>query len=189
MRRSRPTLSRPAQLWSHNTRMPSRVDDYDVLYTIGSGSYGRCQKVRRKSDGKVSTVFRFGTAHLFSSSGWPLVAVFVSSKTLWGCKLWISYNVTRSITKQNVCDVGLFSGGFGVKLVHLSPDTRVMRIVLETKACWVFFFLLRRLRRLLIILMLAMIVNGGFNQNKVWTTTWRVFESAERIQPESVLCY
>lgn len=34
--------------------MPSRVEDYDVLYTIGSGSYGRCQKVRRKSDGKVS---------------------------------------------------------------------------------------------------------------------------------------
>lgn len=36
-----------------------------MLYTIGSGSYGRCQKVRRKSDGKVSTVFGFGTAHLF----------------------------------------------------------------------------------------------------------------------------
>lgn len=34
--------------------MPSRVEDYDVLYTIGSGSYGRCRKIRRKSDGKVS---------------------------------------------------------------------------------------------------------------------------------------
>ncbi|KAM3602655.1 uncharacterized protein V6R79_008244 [Siganus canaliculatus] len=33
--------------------MPSRVDDYDVLYTIGSGSYGKCQKIRRKSDGKI----------------------------------------------------------------------------------------------------------------------------------------
>ncbi|XP_004578724.2 serine/threonine-protein kinase Nek2 [Ochotona princeps] len=33
--------------------MPSRVEDYDVLYTIGTGSYGRCQKVRRKSDGKI----------------------------------------------------------------------------------------------------------------------------------------
>ncbi|XP_029983650.1 serine/threonine-protein kinase Nek2 [Sphaeramia orbicularis] len=33
--------------------MPSRVDDYEVLYTIGSGSYGRCQKIRRKSDGKI----------------------------------------------------------------------------------------------------------------------------------------
>lgn len=32
--------------------MPSRVEDYEVLYTIGSGSYGRCQKIRRKSDGK-----------------------------------------------------------------------------------------------------------------------------------------
>uniref|UniRef100_A0AAV2K6M2 non-specific serine/threonine protein kinase n=1 Tax=Knipowitschia caucasica TaxID=637954 RepID=A0AAV2K6M2_KNICA len=33
--------------------MPSRVWDYEVLFTIGSGSYGRCQKIRRKSDGKV----------------------------------------------------------------------------------------------------------------------------------------
>ncbi|KAM8946542.1 serine/threonine-protein kinase Nek2 isoform 2-T2 [Pelodytes ibericus] len=33
--------------------MPSRVEDYEVLYTIGSGSYGKCQKIRRKSDGKV----------------------------------------------------------------------------------------------------------------------------------------
>ncbi|XP_070705540.1 serine/threonine-protein kinase Nek2 [Pempheris klunzingeri] len=33
--------------------MPSRVEDYEVLYTIGSGSYGRCQKIRRKSDGKT----------------------------------------------------------------------------------------------------------------------------------------
>ncbi|KAM9354211.1 serine/threonine-protein kinase Nek2 [Pholidichthys leucotaenia] len=33
--------------------MPSRVEDYEVLHTIGSGSYGRCQKIRRKSDGKV----------------------------------------------------------------------------------------------------------------------------------------
>ncbi|XP_054617950.1 serine/threonine-protein kinase Nek2 [Dunckerocampus dactyliophorus] len=33
--------------------MPSRVGDYEVLHTIGSGSYGKCQKIRRKSDGKV----------------------------------------------------------------------------------------------------------------------------------------
>uniref|UniRef100_A0A8C6P0H2 Serine/threonine-protein kinase Nek2 n=1 Tax=Nothobranchius furzeri TaxID=105023 RepID=A0A8C6P0H2_NOTFU len=33
--------------------MPTRVEDYEVLYTIGSGSYGRCQKVRRKNDGKI----------------------------------------------------------------------------------------------------------------------------------------
>ncbi|KAM9354924.1 serine/threonine-protein kinase Nek2-like [Pholidichthys leucotaenia] len=33
--------------------MPSRVEDYEVLNTIGSGSHGRCQKIRRKSDGKV----------------------------------------------------------------------------------------------------------------------------------------
>ncbi|XP_049625817.1 serine/threonine-protein kinase Nek2 isoform X2 [Suncus etruscus] len=33
--------------------MPARVEDYEVLHTIGTGSYGRCQKIRRKSDGKV----------------------------------------------------------------------------------------------------------------------------------------
>ncbi|XP_004853585.1 serine/threonine-protein kinase Nek2 isoform X3 [Heterocephalus glaber] len=33
--------------------MPSRVEDYEVLYTIGTGSYGRCQKIRRKIDGKI----------------------------------------------------------------------------------------------------------------------------------------
>lgn len=33
--------------------MPTRVEDYEVLHTIGTGSYGRCQKIRRKSDGKV----------------------------------------------------------------------------------------------------------------------------------------
>nr|XP_033795704.1 serine/threonine-protein kinase Nek2 [Geotrypetes seraphini] len=33
--------------------MPSRLEDYEVLYTIGSGSYGKCQKVRRKCDAKV----------------------------------------------------------------------------------------------------------------------------------------
>ncbi|XP_045694552.1 serine/threonine-protein kinase Nek2 isoform X2 [Phyllostomus hastatus] len=33
--------------------MPTRVEDYEVLHTIGTGSYGRCQKIRRKSDGKI----------------------------------------------------------------------------------------------------------------------------------------
>ncbi|TNN76156.1 Serine/threonine-protein kinase Nek2 [Liparis tanakae] len=33
--------------------MPSRVEDYEVVLTIGSGSYGRCQKIRRKHDGKI----------------------------------------------------------------------------------------------------------------------------------------
>ncbi|XP_031178399.1 serine/threonine-protein kinase Nek2 [Sander lucioperca] len=33
--------------------MPSRVEDYEVLFTIGSGSYGKCQKIRRKSDEKI----------------------------------------------------------------------------------------------------------------------------------------
>jgi len=33
--------------------MPSKVSDYEVLYTIGSGSYGKCIKIRRKADDKV----------------------------------------------------------------------------------------------------------------------------------------
>lgn len=33
--------------------MPGRPEDYEVLLTIGAGSYGRCRKVRRKADGKV----------------------------------------------------------------------------------------------------------------------------------------
>uniref|UniRef100_A0A8C5KKZ0 Serine/threonine-protein kinase Nek2 n=1 Tax=Jaculus jaculus TaxID=51337 RepID=A0A8C5KKZ0_JACJA len=33
--------------------MPSRVEDYEVLHGIGPGSYGRCRKIRRRSDGKI----------------------------------------------------------------------------------------------------------------------------------------
>ncbi|NXS08982.1 NEK2 kinase, partial [Neodrepanis coruscans] len=33
--------------------MPGRPDDYEVLLTIGTGSYARCRKVRRKADGKI----------------------------------------------------------------------------------------------------------------------------------------
>lgn len=33
--------------------MPSSLDDFDVIGTIGSGSYGTCKKIRRKKDGKV----------------------------------------------------------------------------------------------------------------------------------------
>ncbi|XP_076817601.1 serine/threonine-protein kinase Nek2-like [Clavelina lepadiformis] len=33
--------------------MPSKLSDYSILTLIGSGSYGKCLKVRRKSDGKV----------------------------------------------------------------------------------------------------------------------------------------
>ena len=31
----------------------SAFDDYEVLSTIGTGSYGTCKKIRRKEDGKV----------------------------------------------------------------------------------------------------------------------------------------
>ncbi|XP_041467819.1 serine/threonine-protein kinase Nek2-like [Lytechinus variegatus] len=51
------------QSWHSNTKMPSKLSDYDILYTIGSGSYGKCRKVRRKSDGKilVSKEIDYGT--------------------------------------------------------------------------------------------------------------------------------
>ncbi|GFO26039.1 serine/threonine-protein kinase nek2-like [Plakobranchus ocellatus] len=34
-------------------RMPSTFEDFDVIGTIGTGSYGTCKKIRRKKDGKV----------------------------------------------------------------------------------------------------------------------------------------
>nr|XP_018669499.1 serine/threonine-protein kinase Nek2 isoform X1 [Ciona intestinalis] len=33
--------------------MPSKLSDYDILHLIGSGSYGKCLKVRRRSDSKI----------------------------------------------------------------------------------------------------------------------------------------
>lgn len=36
--------------------MPSKAEDYEVMLTIGCGSYGKCQKIRRKSDGKVNKI-------------------------------------------------------------------------------------------------------------------------------------
>ena len=32
------------------------LNDYEVIAPIGAGSYGNCKKIRRKKDGKVSTV-------------------------------------------------------------------------------------------------------------------------------------
>ncbi|CAG5123695.1 unnamed protein product [Candidula unifasciata] len=33
--------------------MPSTLDDFEVISTIGTGSYGTCKKIRRKKDGKI----------------------------------------------------------------------------------------------------------------------------------------
>lgn len=33
--------------------MPSCIEDYEVLGTVGSGSYGTCKKIRRRKDGKI----------------------------------------------------------------------------------------------------------------------------------------
>jgi NIMA (never in mitosis gene a)-related kinase len=37
--------------------MPSSLDDYETLYSIGSGSYGTCKKIKRKKDGRVRLQF------------------------------------------------------------------------------------------------------------------------------------
>ena len=34
-------------------KMASTLDDFEVVSTIGTGSYGTCKKIRRKKDGKV----------------------------------------------------------------------------------------------------------------------------------------
>ena len=39
--------------------MSNKLDGYEVLSIIGSGSYGTCKKVRRKCDGKVKLDFAF----------------------------------------------------------------------------------------------------------------------------------
>ena len=39
--------------------MPSKLLDYDILSEIGSGSYGTCKKVRRRSDQKVGFLCKF----------------------------------------------------------------------------------------------------------------------------------
>ena len=31
----------------------AKLEDFEVLQTIGTGSFGTCRKVRRKADGKV----------------------------------------------------------------------------------------------------------------------------------------
>ncbi|ELT87645.1 hypothetical protein CAPTEDRAFT_117915, partial [Capitella teleta] len=33
--------------------MPGSLNDYEVLATIGQGSYGTCKKIRRKKDGRI----------------------------------------------------------------------------------------------------------------------------------------
>ena len=45
-----------------NSVMPSNLSDYEILETIGTGSYGICRKVRRKRDNKV--IVKFVTVNL-----------------------------------------------------------------------------------------------------------------------------
>ena len=66
--------------------MPTRAEDYEVLYTIGTGSYGRCQKIRRKSDGKVSAgsaPVSAPAAVLQTAGGAPSAAE--GKRGAWGC--------------------------------------------------------------------------------------------------------
>lgn len=36
----------------------AKLEDFEVLQTIGTGSFGTCRKVRRKADGKVCSYWR-----------------------------------------------------------------------------------------------------------------------------------
>lgn len=66
--------------------MPTRAEDYEVLYTIGTGSYGRCQKIRRKSDGKVSAGLvpvSAPAAVVQTAGGGPSAAE--GKRGAWGC--------------------------------------------------------------------------------------------------------
>ena len=44
----------PCGLERYLNKMPTSLDDYEVLETIGTGSYGICKKIRRRKDGRVS---------------------------------------------------------------------------------------------------------------------------------------
>eukprot|EP00051_Salpingoeca_urceolata_P033955 m.503086 g.503086 ORF g.503086 m.503086 type:complete len:438 (+) comp69980_c0_seq1:1-1314(+) len=44
---------RPRRHCTSGFAMPSRVSDYEVLETIGTGTFGKCQKIRRVADGKM----------------------------------------------------------------------------------------------------------------------------------------
>lgn len=45
----------------------NKLEQYEVLETIGSGSYGTCKKVRRKSDSKVCLRFKVAFIHAVST--------------------------------------------------------------------------------------------------------------------------
>ena len=34
----------------------NKIDDYEVICTIGSGAYGTCKKIKRRADGKVKNL-------------------------------------------------------------------------------------------------------------------------------------
>ena len=40
----------------------AKLEDFEVLLTIGTGSFGTCRKVRRRADGKVCSCIRDGLA-------------------------------------------------------------------------------------------------------------------------------
>lgn len=88
--------------------MPSVVKDYEVLCTIGSGSYGTCKKIRRIRDGKVTCL------KILQFANWDH-----------NCKLEIS---TAPTSSQRQSDFKMGVGrGFALKsggVVHhkCSPD-------------------------------------------------------------------
>ncbi|KAL5009383.1 hypothetical protein ScPMuIL_014964 [Solemya velum] len=47
------TLSAKIKSASSSSKMPTSLEDFEVLSTIGTGSYGTCKRIRRKKDGKI----------------------------------------------------------------------------------------------------------------------------------------
>ena len=59
--------------------MPSKFQDYEVLGKIGSGSYGTCKKIRRKSDGKV---WNFAV-QILPVARINCIEMFINSRYIW----------------------------------------------------------------------------------------------------------
>ena len=93
--------------------MPSnKLDDYEVLCTIGSGSYGTCKKIQRKSDKKVGNLAWYISDYVFLRL---IAAYFICGKSWIFLKaLLISPCETRVFVQPSVfvpCFPYLRSGG------------------------------------------------------------------------------
>lgn len=62
--------------------MPSsKLSDYEVIAGIGSGTFGTCKKIRRKTDGKVN--FWLATLTFGDSLGLNLTSILTFVRLVW----------------------------------------------------------------------------------------------------------